>query len=267
MANLIAETAQVDPRAELADDVEVGPFCVVGPGVRVGRGTRLLEHACLMGETTLGEFNTVGPFVAIGGDPQDVSYRGAPTRVEIGDHNVIREGVTVHRATGKEGGITRIGSHNLLMVKCHVAHDCHLGDGITLGTASMLGGHVHVESFAHLSEGVAVHQFVTIGSLSFVGTKSKVTQDVPCYLLVDGNPAEVRCINVAGLKRGGLDAGRISALHEAHRLLYRAKMGVEQACGVLESHGHLTPEVQLLLDFIRAQRAGVGGRARGRRDG
>ena len=126
----------------------------------------------------------------------------------------------------------------------------------------MLGGHVHVESYAHVCEGVAVHQFVTIGGKSFVGPKSKVTRDVPRYMLVEGNPAEVRCVNIAGLMRSGLDAGRIGALREAHRLLYRARMGVERASGVLESHGHLTPEVLLLLDFIRAQHAGAGGRAR-----
>jgi UDP-N-acetylglucosamine acyltransferase len=262
MSILIAATACIDRRAEIADDVEVGPFCVVGPGVRIGRGSRLLERTCLTGEIALGEFNTIGPLAAIGGEAQDVSYRGTPTRIEVGDFNLIQERVTIHRATEKEEGITRVGSHNVLRANCHVAHDCNLEDGITLGIASILGGHVHVESYAHVCEGVAVHPFVTIGGRSFVGPKSKVTRDVPRFLLVEGNPAEVRGINVAGLERGGLDAGQIGALREAHRLLYGARMGLERASGVLESHGYLTPEVRLLLDFIRAQHAGARGRAR-----
>lgn len=265
MSTRIAETASVDPRAELGDDVEVGPFCDVGPDVRIGRGTRVLDGVSLLGTVTLGEFNTIGPFAAIGGEPQDVSYGGAPTRVEVGDRNVIRERVTIHRATEKEEGFTRIGSHNVLMANSHVAHDCHLGDRITLGTGSMLGGHVRVESFATLSEGVAVVQFVTIGGYSLVGTTSKVNQDAPRYLVVDGNPSEVRCVYVVGLKRNGFGAEVIHALHEAHRLIYRAKMGVQHATEVLESHGHLSQEVRHLLDFILAQQSGKGGRARERR--
>ncbi len=179
MAILIADTACVDPHAELADDVEIGPYCVIGPDVRIGRGTRLLGHVCLMGVTSLGEENTVSPFVVIGGDPQDVSYHGDPTRVEIGDHNIIREGVTIHRGTTKEAGVTRIGSHNYLMANSHVAHDCMLGDHITIANSTLLGGHVHVESFAGISGGVAVHHYATIGGYSFVGGQSRIIHDVP----------------------------------------------------------------------------------------
>jgi UDP-N-acetylglucosamine acyltransferase len=264
MATLIADTACVDPRAELADDVEVGPYCVVGPDVRIGRGTRLISHACLMGVTTLGEFNIISPFAVIGGDPQDVSYRGTATRVEVGDRNVIREGVTINRGSEKEDGITRIGSHNFLMATSHVAHDCKLGDRITIANGSMLGGHVHVESHASLSGGVAVHHYVTIGAYSFVGGQSRIYHDVPRYMLVDGNPSKVRCINVVGLKRNGVMPVGIDALHEAHRLIYRAKMGLRHATEILQSHGHLTPEVERLLAFIQAQQEGKHGRARER---
>ncbi|MDB5349892.1 MAG: acyl-(acyl-carrier-protein)--UDP-N-acetylglucosamine O-acyltransferase [Planctomycetota bacterium] len=264
MAISIADTACVDPRAELADDVEVGPYCVVGPDVRIGRGTRLVGHVCLLGVTTLGEFNTISPFVVIGGDPQDVSYQGTPTRVEVGDHNIIREGVTVNRATEKEDGVTRIGSHCFLMATSHVAHDCKLGNRITIANGSMLGGHVHVEDYASISGGVAVHHYVSIGGYSFVGGQSRINHDVPRYMLVDGNPSKVRCINVVGLKRNGVTAEGVDALHEAHRLIYRAKMSLKHATEILESHGHMTAEVKNLLSFIQAQHEGKHGRGRER---
>jgi UDP-N-acetylglucosamine acyltransferase len=264
MATLVADTACVDPRADLADDVEIGPYCVVGPDVKIGRGTRLLNHVCLLGVTTLGEHNLVSPFTVIGGDPQDVSYQGSPTRVEIGDHNIIREGVTIHRASEKEDGVTRLGSHNYLMATAHVAHDCKLADRITIANGTMLGGHVHVESHASISGGVAVHHYVTIGGFSFIGGQSRIVHDVPRYMLVDGNPSRVRCINVVGLKRNGVTAEGINGLHEAHRLIYRAKMSARHAAGILESHGHSAPEVQNLLDFILAQQEGRHGRMRER---
>lgn len=264
MASLIADTACVDPRAEIADDVEIGPYCVIGPDVRIGRGTRLLGHVCVLGITTIGEFNLISPFAVIGGDPQDVSYHGAPTRVEVGDHNIIREGVTINRGTEKEDGLTRIGSHNFLMATSHVAHDCKLGDHVTIANGSMLAGHCHVASYASISGGVAVHHFTSIGSYSFIGGQSRIYHDVPPYMLVDGNPSRVRCINVVGLKRNGINAEGIDSLHEAHRLIYRAKMSAKHAAEILESHGHLTSEVRRLLDFIQAQQEGKHGRARER---
>jgi UDP-N-acetylglucosamine acyltransferase len=264
MATLIADTACVDPRAELGDDVEIGPYSVVGPEVRIGRGTRLVGHVCIMGRTTIGERNVISPFAVIGGDPQDVSYQGSPTRVDIGDQNVIRESVTINRATEKEDGITRLGSHNYLMAGSHVAHDCKLGDHITIANGTMLGGHVHVESHASLSGGVAVHHYTTVGGYSFVGGQSRIVHDVPRFMLVDGNPSKIRCINVVGLKRNGIGIMGINALHEAHRLIYRAKMSARQAAEILESHGHLVPEVESLLEFIRAQAEGKHGRARER---
>lgn len=264
MATLIADTACVDPRAELDDGVEIGPYCIVGPDVKIGRGTRLIAHVCLMGLTSLGENNLVHPFAVLGGDPQDYSYQGTPTRVEIGNHNIIREGVTINRATEKEDGVTRIGNHNFFMATSHVAHDCKLGDRITIANGTMLGGHVHVESYASISGGVAVHHYVTIGGYSFVGGQSRIYHDVPRYMLVDGNPSKVRCINVVGLKRNGIGAEGIEALHETHRLIYRAKMNVNQASEILESHGQMAPEARSLLDFIRAQSEGKHGRARER---
>jgi UDP-N-acetylglucosamine acyltransferase len=262
MATLIADTACVDPRADLADDVEIGPYCVIGPEVRIGRGTRLLSHVCISGNTTLGEHNVIHPFAVLGGDPQDVSYRGTPTRVEIGDHNVIRENVTVNRATEKEDGLTRVGSHCFFMAGAHVAHDCKVGDRVTIANGTMLGGHVHVESFAGISGGVAVHHYVTVGTYSFVGGQSRIYHDVPRFMLVDGNPSKVRCINIVGLKRNGITSEGIDSLHEAHRLIYRAKMSARHAVEILETHGHLTAEVRSLLEFVEAQQEGRHGRGR-----
>ena len=262
MATLIADTACVDPRAEIADEVEIGPYCVIGPDVQIGRGTRLISHVCITGNTIVGSHNLISPFVVIGGDPQDISYQHTPTRVEIGDYNVIRESVTINRATEKEDGLTRVGSHCFFMAGAHVAHDCKLGDKITIANGSMLGGHVHVESHASVSGGVAVHHYVTLGAFSFVGGQSRIYHDVPPFMLVDGNPSKVRCINIVGLKRNGISAEGIDSLHEAHRLIYRAKMSARHAAEIIEAHGPCTTEVKNLLDFIEAQQEGKHGRAR-----
>jgi UDP-N-acetylglucosamine acyltransferase len=264
MATLIADTACVDPRADLADDVEIGPYCVIGPDVKVGRGTRLIAHVFVSGKTSIGAYNVIHPFAVLGGEPQDLSYQGTATRVEIGDHNTIRESVTINRGSEKEAGLTRIGSHNYLMAAAHIAHDCLLGDHITIANGSLMAGHVHVESHANISGGVAVHHFVTIGGYSFVGGQSRIVHDVPRYMLVDGNPSRVRCINVVGLKRKGIGSRGIESLHEAHRLVFRAKMSVRHAAEILESHGHMTPEVQGLLEFLHTQQEGKHGRARER---
>jgi UDP-N-acetylglucosamine acyltransferase len=264
MATLIADTACVDPRAELDDNVEVGPYCVVGPEVSIGRGTRLVAHACVLGRTILGRDNVIHPFCVLGGEPQDVSYKGSPTRLEIGDRNIIREGVTIHRGSEKEEGVTRMGSDNLLMVNVHVAHDCIIEDRVIIANNTMLAGHGHIESYVTISGGVGVHPFVTFGEFSYVGGLSRIYHDVPRYMIVDGNPSKVRCVNVVGLRRHGVSSESISALHEAHRLIYRAKMSAAQASKTLESHGHLCAEVKNLLDFIEAQHLGKQGRARER---
>ena len=269
MATLIADTACVDPRAELADDVEIGPYCVIGPDVKIGRGTRLIAHVCVFGTTAIGAHNVIHPFAVLGGEPQDVSYRGSPTRLEIGDHNLIREGVTINRGSEKEDGLTAVGSHNFLMAASHIAHDCKLGDHITIANGSLLAGHIHVESHANISGGVGIHHYVTIGGYSFVGGQSRIVHDVPRFMLVDGNPSRVRCINIVGLKRRGISLEGIESLHEAHRLIFRARMSVRHAQEILEAHGHSTPEVRSLLEFLRFQQEGKHGRGRerGRRDG
>ena len=261
MTTPISPSSHIDPRAEVAFDVEIGPYCHIGPDVRIGQGTRLLSHVCILGDVTLGQNNAIGPFVCIGDDPQDVSYRGAATRVEIGDQNVIHQGVTIHRGSEKGEGITRVGDRNVFKAGSHVAHDCQLGDRITIAERSVLGGHVRVGSDAAFAGGVAVVHNVTIGRHSFVRGQSKVTQDLPPYMLADGYPATVRCVNAAWLRRNDFREEAIAALREAHRLLYRAKLCLPQAAKVLDLHGHLTTEVLHLIAFVEAQHAGKNGRA------
>jgi UDP-N-acetylglucosamine acyltransferase len=258
-------TAVVEAGAQLAEDVAIGPFCVVSANAVIGRGTVLENHVTITGDVRIGEQNRIFPNAVIGGEPQDVSYRGTPTRVEIGDRNIIREGVTINRATEKEEGVTSIGSGNFLMACSHVAHDCRIGDHCTLANGVLLGGHVRVHSRASLSGAVAVHHWATIGGCSFVAGLSRVLHDIPPFMLCEGLPARPRCINVVALRRGGFSGEAIEAMTEAHRLLYRAKVGLEQAREILRSQGMLLPEVMQLLEFLAMQKEGRHGRARERR--
>ncbi len=245
----------------------IGPGCVIGPDVEIGRGTHLLSHVCLSGVIKLGEHNRVGSFVAIGGEPQDLTYWGTATRVEIGDHNTIGERVTIHRASEKEDGVTSIGNGNRFLTGAHIAHDCKLSDRITIEAGSMLGGHVHVESDATIREKVGVHQFVTIGAESYIGGHSKITQDIPPYMRVEGNPPIVRGLNGQRLKQRGLSGKGLGAIREAHRLFYVVKMPLEKAATLLDEQNLLTREVLHLLKFLECQHDGRLGRARDRRLG
>ncbi len=266
MARNISPLASIDPKAELADDVTIGPFCVIGPHVRIGAGTQLANNVTVIGHSTIGEHNILFPNVVIGAYPQDLSYKGEPTRVEIGNHNQLREGVTINRATTKEDGLTRIGNHNYFMANSHAAHDCKIGDHVILANGVLLGGHTHVHHRAILSGNAGVHHYVTVGSGSFVGGLSRIVHDVPPFLLVEGNPSMVRCVNLVGVKRQGLTAAEIASLSEAHRLIYRAKMGLKHAEEILASHNHLTTHVKTLIEFIEQQHNGKHGRQReGRR--
>ena len=265
MATIIAQLSFVDPKAEIAEDVHIGPFCVVGPDVRIGAGTRLDNNVTLAGRVTLGRDNHVFPGAVIGAEPQDISFTGGPTEVVIGNSNVIRECVTINRGTQKEEGITSLGNHNFLMAGAHVAHDCRIGNHVTIANGTMLGGHVRIDDHASLSGCVGVHHFSTIGSYSFVGGMSRVLHDVPPYMLVEGMPARPRCINIVALKRNNFPADAIKALAEAHRLIYRAKVGLDHAREILRGNGMLLPQVNELLSFVQNQQEGRHGRGRERR--
>jgi UDP-N-acetylglucosamine acyltransferase len=265
MSTHVEPTAVVDRRAELDDDVEVGPFCVIGPKARIGRGTKLLNNVTIMGRVAIGQHNRIYAGAVIGGDPQDISYRGSDTEVAIGDQNIIREGVTINRGTEKESGVTSLGSHSFIMAGCHIAHDCHVGSRVIMANATLLGGHVHVHDDATISGGVVVHHFTTIGSYSFTGGLSRVLHDVPPYMLAEGNPSKPRCINIVALKRHDFSDETIRALAEAHRLIFRAKVGVEAARELLRGNDMLLPEVTHLVSFLQHQHGGRNGRGRDQR--
>lgn len=262
MTATIHDTAIVDPSAELAPDVEVGAYAFVGPQVRVGAGTRILHHATIHSHTILGEGNEIHPGAVIGGDAQDKKYVGEECWLHVGDGNVFRESVTVNRGTGLGWGDTRIGSHCLLLAGVHVAHDCVLGNHIIIANGVQLGGHVTVEDGAGFGGLSAVHHYVTIGRLAFIGGMTRVTSDAPPYLITEGHPSRVRAVNKVGLKRAGVSEEAISWLKEAQRLLYSHKVVRREAFELLEQRGPAPGEGRILRSFLRAAEEGKQGRAR-----
>jgi len=251
MAREIHPTAVVDRGAELDDDVRVGPYCVVGAGVRIGKATHLIAHVTVLGPSDLGARNQVFPFSVLGAAPQDRGYRGEPTRLSIGDDNVIREHVTVHRGTTKQHGVTRVGSDTMLMVGVHVAHDVTVEDHVTLTNATMLGGHVHVGAWAATGGGVAVAPFVRIGESAFLAGGAMVERDVPPFLIAAGDRATVRAVNRVGLIRRGVPEASRAAVKRAFRMLYRSAETRAQALSLVERELGGDPWVARLVRFIR----------------
>lgn len=224
--------AIVDPSAELAAGVVIGPGAVVGPGVRIGAKTWIGPHVVLDGRLTIGVSNRIFPGACLGQEPQDLKYRGAPTEVVIGDHNTIRECVTINRAT-EEGEVTRIGDHNLLMAYCHLGHNCLLGNGIVMSNGIQVAGHVEIEDRAVIGGCLGIHQFVHIGGLAMVGGMTRVDRDVPPYCLVEGHPGRVRGLNRVGLRRRGLDQSyggeELRQLQEIWTLIYRSDLVIAES--------------------------------------
>lgn len=248
---MIHPSAVVDPGAELADDVEVGPFCVIGPDVRIGSGSVLAAHVVVAGPTVIGERNRFAAFGSIGGEPQDKKYAGEPTRLEIGDGNTFFEAVTISRGTVQDEGLTRIGDDNWVMAYVHVAHDCMVGDHTIMANNTTLAGHVMVEDHAILGGYTKVHQFCRIGAHAFCGMDCGITRDVPPYVMVSGHPAEPRGVNSEGLKRRGFSTEAQRAIRAAYRALYRSGKRLEEALTVLEELAADRSEVEPMLRFIR----------------
>lgn len=217
---LIHPTAVIEPGAEVADDATVGPFCHVGARARIGAGCRLISHVCVFGRTTLGSHNTVWPHAVLGGDPQDLKFRGEDTELIIGDHNDIRECVTIHKGTDADEGVTRVGDHNLLMAYVHVGHDSIIGSHCVIANTVQLAGHVLIEDHANIGGATALHHFVTVSQYAFVGGMSRITHDVPPFLVVEGNPARPRKVNTMLLKRHDFPDEQVHHLKRAFRLLY-----------------------------------------------
>ena len=255
MSTQVHPSATVHPKAQLAEDVEIGPGAVVEAGVSIGRGTRVMAHAFLTGLTRIGERCEVHPGVAIGGAPQDLDYRGAPTEVRIGDRNVLREHVTIHRGS-KEGSATVLGDDNYLMVGCHVGHDCRIGNRVILVNNVLLAGHVEVHDRAILSGGTTVHQFVRIGRLAFLQGMAGAAQDVPPFALAASGVNRLAGLNVVGMRRAGFSADARRAVQEAYRTLFRSGLPMSEAVARLEAAAPV-PEVRELLDFIKSSKRGV----------
>ena len=253
---MIHPTAIVHPKANVAPSCDIGPYCVIGENVTLGDNCRLHSHVVVDGHTRLGRENEIFPFAAIGMKTQDLKFRGGRPRLEIGDHNVFREGTTIHCATN-DGEATVIGSHNLFIIHAHVAHDCILGDHIIMSGFSWLAGHCVVEDYAVFAGYVAVHQFCRIGKLSMMGGCSKIVQDVAPFMIVDGNPGETRTINKVGLERAGVGEAAQNALKRAYKILFREGLAMTNALAKIESELPALPEIKHLVQFIRASERGI----------
>lgn len=253
---MIHSSAVIHPKAQIGDGCEIGPYCVIGEHVTLGNNSRLHSHVVLDGHTRIGQGNEFFPFTAVGMKTQDLKYKGGAPRLEVGDKNVFREGVTIHCGT-KDGEATVIGSNNLLLIHAHVAHDCILGDGIIMSGFAGLAGHCRVEDNAILAGYVAVHQFCRIGKHSMIGGCCKVRQDIAPFMLADGEPAKPVMVNKVGLERHGFSEEAISALKHAHRIIFREAHTLADALVKVEAEFGTVPEVQHLIAFIRASERGI----------
>lgn len=253
----IHPTAIVDAGAKVPASCNVGPYCVIGPNVELGENCELMSHVVIHGPTKIGNNNRFFPFAAIGIEPQDISYKGDPTRLEIGDNNTIRESVTINRGTLKGGGITRVGSHILIMAYSHIGHDCQIGDHTMLVNAATLAGHVTVEDWAVVGALCPVHQFVRIGRHAYIGGGTVITQDVLPYSMTSAT-REVHAygLNKVGLQRRGFSEERLKKLHRAYRTLLAAKMNTSQALEKLKAD-QPNEDVQYLIDFIEKSERGI----------
>jgi UDP-N-acetylglucosamine acyltransferase len=260
MAN-IHPTAIVDPKAQLDPGVTIGAYTVIGPDVKIAAGTAVAAHVVLEGHTTIGRDNRIFQFCSVGAANQDKKYQGEPTELVIGERNTIREFCTLHIGTVQDKGVTRIGDDNWIMAYSHIAHDCVVGNHTTLANNATLGGHVELGDWVTVGGLTGIHQFVKVGAHAMLGFQSAVSQDVPPFMLVDGNPLAVRGINVVGLRRRDFSAERIAAIKQMHKLLYREGRTLEDAREAIAALAGSSPEagadVALMSDFLAAATRGV----------
>lgn len=251
-------TAIIDSHADIHPSCSIGAYCVIGPEVQLGQDCRLASHVTIDGPTRIGARNTIFQFAAIGTAPQDLTYAGEPTRLEIGDDNQIREYVTISRGTVKGGGVTRVGSHNLIMAYVHIAHDCAIGSHVIMANAATLGGHVIVEDWAQVGALCPVHHFVRIGTHSFIGGGTTVTKDVlPFSKTVAARDTHAYGLNAVGLERRGFSQERIRKIHHAYKLLLTSKLNTSQALEKIKAEGDRGEDVDLLVSFIQSSQRGV----------
>jgi len=251
-------TAIVDPRARIHPSCKIGPYCVVGPDVEIGEGCELISHVAMQGPTQIGQRNRFFPFCSVGLAPQDLTYAGESTRLEIGDDNTIREYVTINRGTVKGGGLTRIGNHTLIMAYVHIAHDCFIGDHVLMANAATLGGHVLVEDWASVGALCPVHQFVRIGMHSYIGGGTTITQDVLPFSKTSAERSNrAYGLNAVGLERRGFTKDRIRKLHHAYKVLLASKLNTSQALERLKAEADVGEDVERLIRFVETSERGV----------
>ena len=253
----IHPTAIISPKAELADDVTIEAYSIIGPDVTIGSGTVAGPHIVIDGRTTIGRNNRRYPFVSIGLSPQDATYAGEDTQVIIGNDNIIRENVTIHRGSPSGAGATRIGDGSFLMAYAHVAHDCQIGNGVIMANVATLGGHVKVGECAVIGGMVAIHQFVRIGEYSCMGGFAATGKDIPPYMLASRAPATLHGPNLIGLKRHGFSAESIQAVKKFYRIFFRSGLTVKEAIEKTRQEVELLPEVERLIDFVLSSKRGI----------
>ncbi|MGX2041244.1 acyl-ACP--UDP-N-acetylglucosamine O-acyltransferase [Methylocaldum sp. MU1018] len=248
---MIHPTAIIDPSCELANDVSVGAYAIIGPEVRIDSGTHIGPHAIIKGPTRIGKHNRIFQFASVGEDPQDKKYHGEVTYLDIGDRNIVREYVTIHRGTVQDQGVTRIGNDNLLMAYTHVAHDCVIGNHVIMANAASLAGHVRMDDHAILGGFSLVHQFCKIGRHSFSAMGSVITRDILPYVMVGGSPTKPHGINTVGLERQGFSPESIRQIRKAYKIVYKSRLKLEEAIQHLDEMTAETPEIQTMVDFLK----------------
>jgi UDP-N-acetylglucosamine acyltransferase len=254
---LIDPRAIVDPKAELAGDVSVGPYAVIGADVQIGAGTVIGPHTVINGPTRIGRNNRIFQFASLGEAPQDKKYRGEPTLLEIGDGNTIREFVTINRGTVQDEGVTRIGDDNWIMAYVHIAHDCQIGNHTIFANNASLAGHVRIEDYVILGGFTLVHQFCALGVHSFTAFSTGIAKDVPPYVMVSGHSAQPHGLNTEGLKRRGFSPETIAKLKQAYKTLYRSKLTLQEAIEALRAQADDCAEVGVMVEFLERQTRGI----------
>jgi UDP-N-acetylglucosamine acyltransferase len=253
----IHPSAMVSPQAEIAEGVKVGPFSIIGENVRIGRDTVIGPHVVIDGNTAVGERNNLSPFVSLGLPPQDINYGGEDTKLIIGDHNIIREFVTINRASTKQDWVTRIGNNNYLMAYAHVAHDCTLGNFIIMSNAATLGGHIEIGDHSIIGGLVAIHQFVRVGRYAFIGGKSAIVKDIPPFMMAAGDRARLFGLNQVGLKRQGFSQEKIQHLKRAYQIIWRDHHLLKDAVELVRKEIPQFSELDVLLDFLNTSKRGI----------
>jgi len=257
MTNDIHPTAIIHQKAEIDEGVSIGPFSIIGEGACIKKGTKLISNIIIEGNTEIGENCIIYPFTSIGLPPQDTKYKGEKTGIKIGDDNIIREYITIHRASVGGDGMTTIGNNNFLMAYVHIAHDCKIGNSVTMANVATLAGHVLVEDYAYVGGIVAIHQLTRIGTYAMVGGFSGVNQDIPPYTMSSGTPAKLFGLNTIGLKRHGFSDSTINELKKAYKILFREKKTLKDAIKKIQEELPYTDETKHLIEFIQKNKRGI----------